>query len=260
MIVYSDSAKTYPCKVIGLTDAGEKAYYVEPEPGNYSDGKTECFSRSGRPWLPNVFDDRLTCFIAGAPGAGKSYLATQLIKMFPEKYKILLFTALEENDGNFDCFKDRLYKIKMTPENLARITLSSIRERCEYPILLFDDIDKIRDKRVEKQIFALLEDALANGRGHKKHDGAGDIHTIVTSHALNDYKKTKYTLENSNYIALFPGATTFRQLETMFNKLGLSPDLCRDVFELGKNGFVRSIIIHKNVPMYLIGNQLIKLI
>ena len=58
-------------------------------------------SLTGADWRP-VFNDRMTMFIAGAPGAGKSYLAKQMINLLPSTYDILLFTALEEKDGNFD--------------------------------------------------------------------------------------------------------------------------------------------------------------
>lgn len=260
MIVTTQNKKRLPYEILATSPSRETAYYISPELGLPEYGQTEAETVSGDKWYPNIFDSRLTIFIPGNPGAGKSYLASELIEMFPPKYKILLFTALDEKDGNFDNFGDRLFKIKMTPENLKKITLSAIRERCKYPILLFDDIDKIRDKNVEKLTFAILEDALANGRGHEKHDGKGDIHTIVTSHALNDYRKTKYTLENSDYVALFPGSTTYRQLETMFSKLGLSPDLCREMYEIGKKGIARSIIIHKTTPMYIIAGPIIKLI
>lgn len=219
-------------------------------------------SLSSAEWRP-VFSDRMTMFIAGAPGAGKSYLAKQMIQLLPEDLDILLFTALEEKDGNFDELgKSRLYKIKMTPEVLGSIKLSEIRERTKghQCILLFDDVDKIRDSRIQNLVFAIMNDALANGRGHEKHDGKGDIHVICTSHSANDYQKTKYTFENSNYVALFPGTTPPLQMYRMFDKLGLDKELCRKMIRLGRRQELRSIIIHKVVPMYMIfGNRIMLL-
>lgn len=219
-------------------------------------------SVSGEDWRP-CFNDRLTMFIAGTPGAGKSYLAKQMIKLLPSTIPILLFTALEENDGNFDELgKDRLFKVKMKPETLEKINLKEIRERSKSPqtLLLFDDVDKIRDPKVQNATFALMNDALANGRGHEKHDGNGDIHVICTSHSANDYKKTKYTFENSNYIALFPGTTPPLQMYRMFDKMGLDKELCRKMIKLARMQKIRSIIIHKVVPMYMIfGNKIMLL-
>lgn len=267
MIVVSDSSKKkMKSRCLAETPDRERAYYVDPRDMKefdieFDESKTSGTAPSGDEWYPSILDNgRLTVFIPGNPGAGKSYLAAELIETLPSNYDILLFTALEEEDGNFTSFKNRLYKIKMTEENLARMTLSEIRRVSRHPVLLFDDIDKIRDKKVEKRVFELLEDALANGRGHVKHDGRGDVHVIVTSHALNDYRKTKYTLENSDYVALFPGSTTYRQLALLFEKMGLSKELCDLVYRKGKKYDVRRVIIRKVAPMYIIIGDTITLI
>lgn len=269
---------------IANTEAGDVAYYItkydkkhdsddsdsEESDDIMSDGLTSDIPDFYTPevsfthtnWRPK-FNDRMTMFIAGTPGAGKSYLAKQMINLLPQTYDIMLFTALQENDGNFDDLgKGRLFKIKMEPEVLSRITLSEIRKRSRAPqtILLFDDVDKIRNPKVQNLIFALMNDALANGRGHEKHDGNGDLHVICTSHSANDYQKTKYTFENSNYVALFPGTTPPLQLHRMFEKMGLDKDLCNKLIRLGRSQAIRSVIIHKVVPMYIIfGNKIMLL-
>ena len=263
MIVVTDGTKRPRLERLAFTPEMEFAYYLPGEDVDHPITESErcAISSSGEEWLPSILNQgRLTAFIPGNPGAGKSYLAADLIEILPSNYDILLFTALDEEDGNFSRFKKRLYKIKMTPENLKKLTLSNIRKVSKHPILLFDDIDKIRDKTVEKLTFAILEDALANGRGHKNHDGEGDIHVIVTSHALNDYRKTKYTLENSDYVALCPGSTTYAQMKRLFEKMGLDKDLCDFVVRKGKEAAVRRIIIHKVTPMYIIIGPLISLI
>ncbi len=285
-------------KPIADTIGGDQAFYITPSPSSHSsinksygsgfdesdsedDDEDDFFSDekssmsltsfahskpqaslTGSDWRP-VFNDRMTMFIAGAPGAGKSYLAKQMINLLPPSYDILLFTALEEKDGNFeDLGKERLYKIKMSPETLSKITLAEIRSRAKSPqtILLFDDVDKIRDPKIQNLTFAIMNDALANGRGHEKHDGNGDIHVICTSHSANDYQKTKYTFENSNYVALFPGVTPALQLYRMFDKLGLEKELCMKMMKLGRAQKIRSIIVHKVVPMYMIFGDKIMLL
>lgn len=282
-------------KPIAKTEAGDVAYYTTKNMGgnkrglsrffdedddddfgedDYSDVSNSDISKgdflherpiqsiTGADWVP-CFNDRMTMFIAGTPGAGKSYLAKQMINLLPSNYDILLFTALEEKDGNFnDLGKDRLFKIKMTPEVLSKISLSEIRKRAKSPqtILLFDDVDKIRDSKVQNLTFAIMNDALANGRGHEKHDGNGDLHVLCTSHSANDYQKTKYTFENSNYVALFPGTTPPLQMYRMFDKLGLDKDLCMRMIKLARSQKIRSIIIHKVVPMYMIFGDKIMLL
>lgn len=284
--------KTKDQQPIADTEAGDEAYYVTQKQSSFLDPytsdsesdedddiKEKNFLRKMTPgaeferepakksftgaiWRPR-FNDRMTMFIAGTPGAGKSYLAKQMIKLLPSNLPILLFTALEENDGNFDDLgEDRLFKIKMSPEVLSKIKLGEIRERVKAPqaILLFDDVDKIRDPKVQNAVFAIMNDALANGRGHKKHDGTGDIHVLCTSHSANDYQKTKYTFENSNYVALFPGTTPPLQMYRMFDKLGLEKELCQKMIRLARSQKIRSIIIHKTVPMYMIYGDRIMLL
>ncbi len=271
-------------KPIADTEAGDEAYYITSLNGgrsmddsdddddddddemsdvslDFTHEKPLC-SFTGTDWRP-CFNDRMTMFIAGTPGAGKSYLAKQMIKLLPPTIPILLFTALTEPDGNFsELGKDRIFKIKMTPENLSKINLAEIRGRSKTPqtILLFDDVDKIRDPKVQNATFALMNDALANGRGHEKHDGNGDLHVICTSHSANDYQKTKYTFENSNYVALFPGTTPPLQMTRMFDKLGLEKELCMKMIKLARHQKIRSIIIHKVVPMYMIFGDRIMLL
>lgn len=261
----ADDEKTKP---IARTEAGDVAYYTTEHLEDYDIVSDEDLyghpqsSFTGANWVP-CFNDRMTMFISGVPGAGKSWLAKDMINQFPSTYDILLFTALDEKDGNFDSLgKERLFKIKMTPENLAAINLAEIRKRSRSPqtILLFDDIDKIRDPKVDKACFKILNDALANGRGHEKHDGNGDLHVICTSHATNDYQRTKFMFENSNYVALFPGATPILQLERMFQKLGIDKEICFHMVRLGRAQKIRSIIVHKTVPMYIIfGDQIMLL-
>ena len=273
-------------KILADTAAGDVAYYVThlPKSGYMSDSsddesddddmfgkpgvsEKDIFQRpqcsiTGADWRPK-FNDRMTMFIAGTPGAGKSYLAKQMISLLPTNMPILLFTALEENDGNFDDLgKERLFKVKMKPDVLSKITLAEIRERAKSPqvILLFDDVDKIRDPKVQNLTFAIMNDALANGRGHEKHDGQGDLHVLCTSHSANDYQKTKYTFENSNYVALFPGTTPPLQMYRMFDKLGLDKDLCQKLIKMARLQKIRSIIIHKVVPMYIIFGDRIMLL
>lgn len=251
-------SKPDPLRRLAYTPDDENAFLTDV---SGCVGAGEIVSSNGSHWKPDFLSNgRLTMFIAGVPGAGKSYLAKEMINSLPDNYDILLFTALSEDDGNFsDLAKGKkLWKIRMEPENLKKMTLANIRAASKHPVLLFDDVDKIRDRTVSNLMFSILDDALANGRGHKKHNGEGDIHVIVTSHALNDWKKTKYSLENSDYVAVFPGSTTYGQLERLFSKIGLDKDLCKEMSILGRQGKFRSVIVHKVSPMYIIFGDTIR--
>lgn len=250
--------------VIAVTPEGEKAYYVPPDvmrPTDEDLGQVG-ISPSKSEWYPAVTQaHRLTAFLAGNPGAGKSYLAADLIKMLPKSADILLFTALDETDGNFEKLPQKIWKISLEPEKLEKLLeLKNIRAMSKCPILLFDDIDKIPDTGIRKLVFAIMENALANGRGHRKHDGEGDIHVIATSHALNDFLKTKYMFENSDHVCLFPQSTPYLQMKRMFDKIGLKKDLLDNVIKMGKMDGIRRVIIRKIHPMYLIAGPNITLL
>lgn len=251
-------------KRLAFSRDGLNAYYIEPSEARLCglEGEKEGYTSSPLvQWQPDVLGNgRVTMFIAGNPGAGKTYFAKEIINMFPPNRDVLLFTALQQSDGNFAGMK-RLYKIKMTPENLKMLTLENIRSMSEIPVLLFDDVDKIRDPEIKKLMFALMDDALANGRGHEAHDGRGDIHVIITSHALNDYFRTKYAFENTDFVVVFPQATTKSQFERLLvNKIGIDKKKCAELLEDGKKGLFRSVVIRKVAPMYIISGSLIELI
>lgn len=209
-------------------------------------------------YVPNV--DRLTIFLPGNPGAGKSYYASQLIQRLPLNTQILLFTSLDEFDSNFEPFRSRINKVRMHPDVLKKINVRSIRERIPRDsdvVAVFDDIDKISDKKQSKLVFSILEDLLANGRIHDKRKGVrGNIHVIATTHSLNDWLKTKYLTENCNYVGLFPQSTTHIQLERLLSKLGLGKDMCKIIKDTGE----RVVVIHKTAPMFIMAGSSICLI
>ena len=112
---------------------------------------------------------------------------------------------------------------------------------------IFDDIDKIRDPTVSKLTIALLDNIVANGRSH----GGKQINVIVTSHALNDYRKTKYSLENCEYWVIFPAKTIKMQVTTLLKKIGLEKE---NLYHEDR------LIIHHSVPLFIITSRSIRLL
>lgn len=203
---------------------------------------------------PITGNKRASFFIAGPPGAGKSYASAAICRgILSERghMPIYLFTDIEGKDDNFDRLKMR--KVIMKEEVLSGITLDKLRQDGEC-ICLFDDIDKVRDPKTERALIKLAENIIANGRSHSK--GTGHIHTIITSHAINDYKKTKYSLENSDYVIVFPTRTLPAQLERLEKKLGLADGYLDAARRAGE----RSVIIHKTHPLYVLSSSFIELI
>lgn len=249
---------------IANTEEGEIVYFKEPDVEMLRQidpkkrrslmrslrKKERIYSESGQVWLPDFLaTGRASVFVAGSPGVGKSYFVARCLETFPEDYKVMLFTALTEEDDNFKDLPQEIFKVKMVPEILRKINLATLRNRSKNLILVFDDFDNIPKGKILSEVQRILHDALANGRAHSDDESEDrNIHVFVTTHALNDYMKTKYLLENSNYVVLFPQGTTFCQLLRMGQKIGLSQ---AQVTELRNSG-ERSVIIHKVPPLYVI--------
>ena len=190
-----------------------------------------------------VFGERLSFFIAGPPGCGKSTTAGDLLDLKPLKNRFL-FSDVSQ-DRAFDGID--MKRVIMKKEILSALTLDDLTEDGDC-WCIFDDVDKIRDPTVSRLTLALLDNIVANGRSH----GGKQINVIVTSHALNDYRKTKYSLENCDYWIIFPSKTIKLQVTTLLRKIGLERD--ESLYKASR------LIIHHSVPLFVITDSFIKLL
>lgn len=181
-----------------------------------------------------VYGERLSYFIAGPPGCGKSTTAADILSLFPNM-PIFLFTDLEEQDRAFKGIKMR--RMKMDADLLAELKPEMLTSEGDCWVV-FDDIDKIRDPKVSKNLISLMDNIIANGRRHDKNA----IHVIVTSHSLADYRKTKYMIENCSYWVIFPNKTINSQLKRLLSKL--------DLDKIDLKHFSR-VFVHQNVPSFI---------
>lgn len=190
-----------------------------------------------------VYGERLAFFIAGPPGCGKSTTTAQILSFFPDQVKYL-FTDISEQDRAFEGIEFR--KVKMETSVLETITLEKLTKDGDC-WCVFDDIDKIRDSKKAKILLALMDNVLANGRRHAKHN----INIIITSHSLSDYKRTKYAIENCNYWVFFPEKTMLLQIKTLLKKDGIE--------KIDFSGNER-IFYHRSSPHFVINDFMVSLI
>ena len=140
---------------------------------------------------------------AAAPSeSGKSTYISNLVKEYKKlkpKAKIYLFS-----DTPRDPVLDKLGVIRiLLNEELIENPIEAeelVTEENEA-LVIMDDIDSIIDKKIFKQVTALRDQLLQKGRHHK-------ISVICTNHKLTDYKNTSIILNESQYITLFPKATS----------------------------------------------------
>ena len=189
-----------------------------------------------------VYGERLSFFIAGPPGCGKSTTAADILSLFP-KTPIFLFSDVDE-DRAFEGLTIR--RMKMEADLISELKPEMLCED-EDCWVVFDDIDKIRDAKTSKALISLMDNIIANGRSH----GGHTINVIATSHSLADYRKTKYMIENCDYWVIFPSKTINSQLKRLLSKLDL------DKLDLKK--FER-VFIHQSHPCFIVTNYFISML
>ena len=207
--------------------------------------------------------ERITMFIAGTQGCGKSYFISEFLDDYqlahPER-PVRLFTGLKEKDKHFERHADRIVRARMRSKYLDEMDLETMRYNKKKQrtgcLLIFDDVDRIRDPEVKKMTYRILYDALCNGRDHETQEGHADIDVVVTNHEINDYQNTKYILTECNYIVLFPYFTTAEQIERVLKKIGVNKHLMKQIIKYQG----RALIIHRTAPMYCITHSKIFLL
>lgn len=99
--------------------------------------------------------ERITTFIAGTQGCGKSYFVSEFLhdyKLTHPDRPIYLFTGLGEEDAHFSGHKIR--KVTMKTEINESITLERLRYADKKKkmktgsLFIFDDTDRIRDEKL----------------------------------------------------------------------------------------------------------------
>ena len=189
LVYYSDEYKAPPPakvkKLLEMYDLPQPEYGNEIECDHPYEDITPLF----RP------KERITMFIAGCQNCGKSYYSSQFLRPYrtlhPER-PVFLVPGLSEKDKHFEGFD--LWKINLshvptlTLEGLRRISPDAPRTGS---LVIFDDVDRITDDKVNKSVQKLISDILSNGRDHATQAGIADIDIIITNHEVNDYKRTK---------------------------------------------------------------------
>ena len=198
-------------------------------------------------------NERITMFIAGCQNCGKSYYISQFLRTYrmihPER-PVFLVTGLSEKDKHFE--GQEMWKINLS--HVPTLTLEDLRRRGPGAprtgsLVIFDDVDRITDDKVNKAVQKLVSDILSNGRDHATQAGIADIDIIVTNHEVNDYGRTKRLLTECNYVVLFPRATVGRQMKLIIDKIGVSKAVEKQITNYKTS---RSLLIHKTYPMYCV--------
>ena len=177
------------------------------------------FNISSGEMIPVPSKETERVFVAGKTGSGKSRLAAkyaqQYLKMFKNR-KIYIFTKHEDEKA----YQEIPYiEINQKDEVLNEpidITLMS------NSLVIFDDCDKVQDKKLLKRLEALITDIIANGRKY-------NIHIMILGHQIFDYKHTRDILNELNKIIFFNNMSSYHINRYLKQHAGLSPDIIKKV-------------------------------
>jgi hypothetical protein len=147
-----------------------------------------------RPGFREVF------FVVGPSGAGKSSWAVRYIilwlKANPGR-NVYRFSRVE-NDKTFDRIKG-MYKNVILDERM--ITEPITPEMLANSLVVFDDIDTIRDEAIKEAVHKLRDDLMETGR----HE---NVYIINTSHKARDWNATKTSSNEATAVTIFPKSGT----------------------------------------------------
>lgn len=188
-------------------------------------------------------------FIAGSSGCGKTYEACKYIqrlsKIFPDR-QVTIFTQSDDHDL-YSHFK---LDPEIVPIDEALVEEPVCQEELRDNIVLFDDVDSIRNKEIRAEVFDLIERILKLGRKF-------NIQIVVTYHLLTNYRETRYILSEADYIIVFPNDGSRNQFKRLFETyIGIdSGEL--DVMKACR---ARSVVIHCKMPKFFIAGNIVKLL
>lgn len=230
-------------KIYNKDDKKGKSVYITSDEDKLKNPLKEIKLKSNETinLIPPKKRERSVLYITGQSGSGKSYFAGQYINEYKKQYpkrKCYLFSSLSD-DKSLDANKN----INRVPLSDKFLNTSFTIEDFKNTLLIFDDIDVIKNKVLKNKLFGILENVLQTGR-HQNTD------VIYTSHVPCAGKDTKIILMEATSVTIFPktlGARTIKYLLEQY--FGLDKDQVKKLKKL-KTRPVTIIKSYPNVILY----------
>ena len=186
--------------------------------------------------IPNTDKSRECLYICGCSGVGKSTYCNRYAKFYNKLYPknpIFIFSKIE-NDPSLKDLKNVRY-VKLDEELITDpITTAELRNS----LVIFDDIDTLKNKKIKQAILDLRDDILETGR-HK------NISILATSHLLNKGKETKDLLNEADTITVYPNSGSYHFIDyCLTNYLGIDKKQMKKIMTLP----TRWVTIYKKFP------------
>ena len=169
-------------------------------------------------------------------------------------------TVIDEVSDRLKWNKELFTRINLQQLPDSDITIDDLRGieskgKRTGSLCIFDDIDKIPDRNIQRKIDILKDTILATGRDHEYR--GGDIDLIVSNHSSLGYKRTQELLNQATYVVLFPKGTSEHHMKTVCMKYcGLSKDQVDKI----TNTDSRYVIIHREMPLFVLEEKRVWLV
>ena len=235
--------KNIPPEHLNLGIDGAEDAYREMLGEVEQKGSTKIKLPPGSTFSLNVNPDsekRFIFYIAGASGAGKSYMAKHIAEQYQKMFKgrpVYLVSKLKV-DETLDSMEN--IPIRLNIEKLIATPMKDL-EPLRDSLVIFDDYDTLTGKEA-KAVQQLIDDICIMGR-----------HTVtsllILSHHLSNYKSTRLCLTEASHFIVYPQSTGAHALNYFLKTyVGMGPKEVQAI----KNTGSRWLCIHKNFPIYYI--------
>jgi hypothetical protein len=235
--------KNIPPEHLNLGIDGAEDAYREMLGEVEQKGSTKIKLPPGSTFSLNVNPDsekRFIFYIAGASGAGKSYMAKHIAEQYQKMFKgrpVYLVSKLKI-DETLDSMEN--VPIRLNIEKLIATPMKDL-EPLRDSLVIFDDYDTLTGKEA-KAVQQLIDDICIMGR-----------HTVtsllILSHHLSNYKSTRLCLTEASHFIVYPQSTGAHALNYFLKTyVGMGPKEVQAI----KNTGSRWLCIHKNFPIYYI--------
>jgi energy-coupling factor transporter ATP-binding protein EcfA2 len=186
---------------------------------------------------PNKQKEREIGVVVGASGSGKSTYIKKYIQEYKKIYKnrqVYLFSALSDDDT-----------LKGVSINRIKIDINLIEDRLsvqdfQESLVIFDDIDVIRDKLLKEAVYQIMNEILMTGRHFK-------VSSIMSSHLANA-PNMKSILNESHFFVYFPWGSTRATNYVLENYIGINKNDIKAI----KSTKSRWACIFKNYPQLVL--------
>lgn len=202
-------------------------------------------------------NERDIIYVAGPSGCGKSTFSNMYGRMFMNrwpKHKVRLFSKLTR-DPSIDKLDPIRFEIGQNLiENPVQISdidgtnfinedgeveKMDVKNEKKIPktLVIFDDIDTTRDRKVKEQLKSLEKDLLETGRHN-------NVYMIITSHMISNYAETRSILNECSEIVIFPNTNNKQISYALMTYCGMDKVEVRRLLNLPS----KWVLVRKNMP------------